>query len=179
MLTATCRVPRYPRPSSGWMICLSLAVSLTNTRAGAPTNALSGSTSTTLAQGLLFGSQENFQQSRAPATVSRRPPRPRLTWGCIPGPNTPHVLCKHLRETVSRAPAPGSFPKAFGQPGAMGERPEGQPRLSSSPVGGPAPRLGWVVADSPPSILAWPSLASPGRPPSGRVHTAELGQLGG
>ena len=107
------------------------------------------------------------------------PPPPRLTWGCTPGPNSPKVLCKHLRETVSRAPTPGSFPEAFGQPGAMGERAEGQPRLSSSPVGGPAPGLGWVLAGPPPSILAWPSLPSPGRPPSGREHSVELGQLGG
>lgn len=89
------------------------------------------------------------------------------------------MLCKHLWETVSRAPTPGSFPEAFGQPGAMGEQPEDQPRVSSSPVGGPALRLGWVMADSPPKILVWPRLPSPGRPPSGRVHMVELGQLRG
>ena len=114
----------------------------------------------------------------ASACIPAPPPR-RLTWGCTPGPATPKMLCKHFRETVSRAPTPGSLPEAFGQPGALGERPEDQPRVSSSPVGGPAPRLGWVVADSPPKILVWPSLPSPGRPPSGRVHTVELGQLEG
>ena len=107
------------------------------------------------------------------------PPPPRLTWGCTPGPASPKMLCKHFWGTVSRAPTPGSFPEAFGQPGAMGEQPEDQPRVSSSPVGGPALRLGWVLADSPPKILVWPSLPSPGRPPSGRVYTVELAQLEG
>ena len=98
----------------------SLSVFLTNTLARAPTNALSGGTSTTLAQWLLFGSQENFLQSCAPAPVSRRPLP--LAW---PGAAHPGLLLRRCFANTSGGPSPErrlqvAFPKLSGSPERWG-----------------------------------------------------------